>query len=62
MDVPRIGLYIHIPFCASKCGYCDFYSRAGCEGDMPRYQQALRTHLRECMPRIAPAPKWEPVM
>ena len=55
MDVPRIGLYIHIPFCASKCAYCDFYSRAGCEGDMPRYQQALRTHLRECMPRIAPA-------
>lgn len=20
------GLYIHIPFCASKCSYCDFYS------------------------------------
>ena len=20
------GLYIHIPFCASKCTYCDFYS------------------------------------
>jgi len=20
------GLYIHIPFCRSKCGYCDFYS------------------------------------
>jgi oxygen-independent coproporphyrinogen-3 oxidase len=20
------GLYIHIPFCLSKCGYCDFYS------------------------------------
>ena len=27
-----LGLYVHIPFCASKCGYCDFYSitnRAG---------------------------------
>lgn len=21
------GIYIHIPFCASKCAYCDFYSR-----------------------------------
>ena len=20
------GIYIHIPFCQSKCGYCDFYS------------------------------------
>ena len=26
---PRLGIYIHIPFCASKCGYCDFYSCAG---------------------------------
>jgi oxygen-independent coproporphyrinogen-3 oxidase len=23
------GLYIHIPFCAQKCAYCDFYSRPG---------------------------------
>ena len=22
------GLYIHIPFCLSKCAYCDFYSIA----------------------------------
>ena len=50
-----MGIYVHIPFCASKCAYCDFYSRAGCEGDMPRYQQALLTHIRECMPRVAPA-------
>lgn len=24
--MPSIGIYIHIPFCRSKCGYCDFYS------------------------------------
>ena len=22
-----LGIYVHIPFCKSKCQYCDFYSR-----------------------------------
>lgn len=22
----KLGIYIHIPFCTKKCGYCDFYS------------------------------------
>ena len=26
------GIYVHIPFCARKCGYCDFYSVVGGEG------------------------------
>lgn len=25
-DGKRLGIYIHIPFCKSKCAYCDFYS------------------------------------
>ena len=47
MPKPRLGIYIHIPFCASKCGYCDFYSLAGCEDQMPVYQKALIDHLVE---------------
>jgi len=34
---PPIGLYVHVPFCMSKCAYCDFVSYARREGDIPRY-------------------------
>ena len=47
---PGLGLYIHIPFCRSKCDYCDFYSLAGQEGRMAEYQKALLTHIRETAP------------
>ena len=43
----RLGVYIHIPFCASKCGYCDFYSLSGCDHMMPDYQDALIDHIEE---------------
>lgn len=43
----RLGLYIHIPFCASKCTYCDFYSLADCDYLMPEYQKALIKHIEE---------------
>ena len=32
-----LGLYIHIPFCKSKCIYCDFYSLPNAEEQMDRY-------------------------
>jgi oxygen-independent coproporphyrinogen-3 oxidase len=41
---PPIGLYVHVPFCASKCAYCDFASYAGREADIPRY---VDTVIRE---------------
>ena len=40
----RLSLYVHIPFCTAKCGYCDFNSYAGQESLIPAYTQAL---LRE---------------
>lgn len=35
-----LGLYLHIPFCASKCKYCDFYSLAA-PGRMDAYIDAM---------------------
>lgn len=47
---PPIGLYVHVPFCASKCAYCDFASYAGREADIPRYVDAV---IREIIRRGA---------
>ena len=46
----KLGVYIHIPFCRSKCDYCDFYSLAGREARMDDYLKALIAHLRETGP------------
>ncbi|MEG1878682.1 MAG: radical SAM family heme chaperone HemW [Pseudoflavonifractor sp.] len=46
----KLGVYIHIPFCRSKCDYCDFYSLAGQEGRMDDYQKALLAHMKETAP------------
>ena len=35
------SLYIHIPFCATKCSYCSFNSYTGMEGLLERYVAAL---------------------
>lgn len=47
-----LGIYIHIPFCKSKCDYCDFYSLAGREDLMDRYQKALLTHIKRMAPLL----------
>ena len=50
MNPKSVGLYLHIPFCRSKCDYCDFYSLAGCDHRMEDYQKALSAHIAETAP------------
>ena len=38
-------LYLHIPFCRHKCGYCDFNAYAGMDRLMPDYVEALEREL-----------------
>ena len=47
----RLGLYLHIPFCRSKCRYCDFCSFTGCSAEMTeRYVGRLCDDLRTAAP------------
>jgi len=42
----KLGIYIHIPFCRTKCAYCDFYSFIPKGEDIyERYTNALIKHI-----------------
>ncbi len=43
--LPFRHLYLHIPFCKHKCGYCDFNAYAGMDRLMPDYVDALIREL-----------------
>src|SRR2546430_7634391 len=42
---PRAA-YVHVPFCAHHCGYCDFAVAAGQDHLIERYLDALAAELR----------------
>lgn len=49
----KLGIYIHLPFCHSKCAYCDFYSLPqgkSKEEQMVTYQEALLAHMKILAP------------
>src|SRR5436309_5921324 len=38
-------LYVHLPFCAHRCGYCDFVTVVGRDGQHRAYVDALLSEL-----------------
>ena len=48
---PIPGLYIHIPFCLSKCDYCDFYSSTSISA-LPGFLEALFKEMELYRPRF----------
>ena len=47
-------LYVHLPFCASRCGYCDFVTVVGRSGQHAAYVDALLAELALERPTLAP--------
>ena len=45
MEEKEIGLYVHIPFCKSKCYYCDFVSYANKENSQKEYINCIKQEL-----------------
>lgn len=47
MNNERSGLYFHIPFCKSKCPYCDFYSVKFDEASAQQYVQEICDEIKQ---------------
>lgn len=43
----KLGIYIHIPFCVSKCTYCSFYSFSSDEATKDKYCEKLINELKK---------------
>jgi putative oxygen-independent coproporphyrinogen III oxidase len=54
----QFGVYIHFPYCLSKCPYCDFASRAEAVIPQQRYTDAV---VRELQARAAQFPRREAI-
>jgi len=44
-EADRLGLYVHVPFCTKRCGYCSFNTAPLEEGAMARYLEALHREI-----------------
>lgn len=42
----KLGLYVHVPFCAVKCPYCDFYSVKYSRTTVDSYVEAVIAHMK----------------
>src|SRR5262245_19004383 len=41
----ELGMYVHVPFCAKRCGYCSFNTAPLEDGAMARYLGAVRREI-----------------
>jgi len=56
VDRDRFGVYVHVPFCSSRCHYCDFVTYTGMEGLRRPYAAALLAEANLAVAALGPAP------
>lgn len=49
----ELGIYVHIPYCLSKCNYCNFNSYVGCESSQPDYLKALIQEIQNSKQKLS---------
>ena len=55
-EAAELGLYVHVPFCAKRCGYCSFNTAPLEDGAMARYLDALHGEI-DLLGALAWAPR-----
>ena len=55
------GIYLHIPFCKSRCSYCDFATDVYRDsGAVERYVAAICSEIEKFVPPVPPVPAFHP--
>ncbi len=53
---PGLGLYVHFPYCPSRCPYCDFNAKTYDHGEARRLLAGLAIHLERIAPQAGGRP------
>lgn len=52
VDETNFGIYIHVPYCASRCDYCNFYTAGSRIADWPAFREAILGELESRLDEI----------
>ena len=55
------GIYVHVPFCRTRCGYCDFNTYTDLDGQQATYADQVLAELRLAATVLGPTPPVETV-
>src|SRR5215472_5962523 len=50
-SMETLGIYVQVPFCASKCSFCNFSSKVALAGALDAYCKALEREIA-CLPAL----------